>query len=348
MEHDSSGVGEQHGALVLREVVAAELEPAELGRAAGSITLSGELDEIVHWSGERAALRTVDFLTVSVRNVHTRRAYLRAVQRFAAWCAARSLPLPLIQGPHVALYIDELGRTLEPVSVKQHLAALKHWLDALVLGHVLEANPAHAVRGPRYTQEIGKTPVLEREQAKTLLSSITGSDVVSLRDRAVIAVMLFSFARVGALVGMKVRDYKNAGSVHAVFVLHEKRGKFHPVPAHHLAAEYVEAYLAAAELTKTPDAPLWQSATRAGGLSGEAISARGVLDIVKRRCAAVGLPSDICNHSFRATGITMHQDAGGDIEAARQLAGHASVKTTQLYNRSGDKTRRAEVERVQL
>jgi len=78
------------------------------------------------------------------------------------------------------------------------------------------------------------------------------------------------------------------------------------------------------------------------------LTTRGALAIVKKRCAAVGLPADICNHSFRATGITMHQDAGGDIEAARQLAGHASVKTTQLYNRSGDRKKRAEVERVQI
>lgn len=303
---------------------------------------------LVHWSGARATLCTAQFLTVSVRNVHTRRAYLRAVQRFSAWCVLHCLPLPLVKGPHVARYVDELGKVLEPVSVKQHLAAIKHWFDSLVLGHVLEHNPAHAVRGPRYSQETGKTPVLEREQAKALLSSIDGEGLLSRRDKAMIASMLFSFARVGALVGMKVRDYKNAGTVHATFVLHEKRGKFHPVPAHHLAAELVEAYLAAADLARTPDAPLWQSATRAAGLSGEAISARGVLDVVKRRCAAAGLPSDICNHSFRATGITMHQDAGGDLEAARQLAGHASVKTTQLYNRSGDKTRRAEVERVQL
>ncbi len=305
-------------------------------------------DSLVQWSGERAALRTVEFLTVSVRNPHTRRAYLRAVQRFSAWCATRSLAIHAVQGPHVALYIEELGRELSPVSVKQHLAALKHWFDSLVLGHVLHINPAHAVRGPRYRQDVGKTPVLEREQAKALLDSISGSDVVSRRDRALIATMLFSFARVGALVAMKVRDYRNAGSVHATFVLHEKRGKFHPVPAHHLAAELVEAYIDAGRLWSALEAPLWQRAARTGGLSGEAISARGVLDVVKRRCAAIGLPPDICNHSFRATGITMHQDAGGDIEAARQLAGHASVKTTQLYNRSGDKTRRAEVERVQL
>lgn len=361
MRRDDGGMGQGlGGTLVLREIGTAELEAlpmlegqlleetrpvdAELA-ARRNAELGGVL---VHWTGERAAVRTVEFLTVSVRNVHTRRAYLRAVQRFAAWCAARSLALSLVQSVHVAAYIEELGRTLAPLSVKQHLAALKHWFDSLVTGHLMHVNPAHAVRGPRYTQDIGKTPVLERQDAKKLIDSITGQDVASLRDRALIATMLFSFARVGALVAMKVRDYRGAGSANAMFVLHEKRGKFHPVPAHHLAAQYVEAYLAAAELTHTPDAPLWQSATRARGLSGDGLGTRGALDIVKRRCAAVGLPSDICNHSFRATGITMHQDAGGDIEAARQLAGHASVKTTQLYNRSGDKTRRAEVERVQL
>ncbi len=146
-----------------------------------------------------------------------------------------------------------------------------------------------------------------------------------------------------------MRDYRAPGTSSAAFVLHEKGGKYHPVPAHHLAADYLDAYLQAAGLSETPNAPLWQTATRRSRtLSGKAMTARDALDMVKRRCWAAGLPADICNHSFRATGITLHQDAGGDLEAARQLAGHASVKTTQLYNRTGDKRRRAEVERVQL
>jgi integrase len=62
----------------------------------------------------------------------------------------------------------------------------------------------------------------------------------------------------------------------------------------------------------------------------------------------VGFPGGVGNHSFRATGITLHQDAGDDLEAARQIAGHANIKTTQVYNRSGDRKRKAEVERVQL
>jgi integrase len=113
--------------------------------------------------------------------------------------------------------------------------------------------------------------------------------------------------------------------------------------------ECLDAYLAASGLANEPDAPLWQSAPRrAGKLSDCALTPRAALDIVERRCRQAGLPADICNHSFRATGITLHQDAGGDLEAARQIAGHASLKTTQLYNRSGDRRRRAEVERVQL
>jgi integrase len=73
-----------------------------------------------------------------------------------------------------------------------------------------------------------------------------------------------------------------------------------------------------------------------------------VLSIVKRRCAQAGLPPDICNHSFRATAITLHQVNGGDLESARQLANHSSIKTTQLYNRAGDKKKRSEIERVQF
>jgi integrase len=73
-----------------------------------------------------------------------------------------------------------------------------------------------------------------------------------------------------------------------------------------------------------------------------------VLGIVKRRCREVGLPASICNHSFRATGITLHQENGGDIEAAARLAGHADTRTTQIYNRMSGGVSSVEVERVRL
>jgi integrase/recombinase XerD len=305
---------------------------------------------LLAWSGERAAFRTLEFLTAGIGNDHTRRAYHRAARRFLAWCNARKLRFDTVRSPDVALYIQELGETLAPLSVKQHLAALKHWFDWLVTGHALEVNPAHAVRGPRYSQNTGKTPIVDRAEAKALLDSIDPSSVVGSRDKALIAVLLFSWARIGALVAMTVRDYRGAGTPRATLLLHEKNGKDHIVPVHHLAAEYLDAYVAGANLAGQPDAPLWQNSPgHRGMLSGAVLTQRGALDIVKRRCSAARLPDDICNHSFRATGMTLYLEAdGSDLESARQLAGHANIKTTQLYNRSGDRKRKAEVERVQL
>jgi site-specific recombinase XerC len=77
-----------------------------------------------------------------------------------------------VQPFHVAAFVHELQDELSPPSVKQHLAALRMLFDWLVTGHVIEANPAHSVRGPRYTLKKGKTPVLTSEEAHTLLESI--------------------------------------------------------------------------------------------------------------------------------------------------------------------------------
>lgn len=96
-------------------------------------------------------------------------------------------------------------------------------------------------------------------------------------------------------------------------------------------------------------APLFQSAPgHSKVLSGKPLDRSAVLGMVKRRCRDVGLPAAICNHSFRATGITIHQENGGDIEAAARLAGHADTRTTQLYNRKSRQVSSVEVERVQL
>lgn len=308
-------------------------------------------------AGDYAAGRTIEFIELC-GNPHTQRAYARAIDEFIRWCGQRKIGLVDVQPFHVARYMRELadppagGRRivgLAPLSRKQHRAALSMWLNYLVINHVVATNPVSPVKGPRHSQTTGSTPVLEVEQVRRLFAAIDGVALADVRDRALIAAMLFAWARVGAVTRMRVRNFRGAGTLSATFELHEKGGKYHLVPAHHLAATYVEAYLDAAGLRQQPDAPLWQNiAGRSKKLSGKAITQRGVLSIVKRRCAQAGLPSDICNHSFRATAITLHQVNGGDLESARQLANHSSIKTTQLYNRAGDKKKRAEVERVQF
>jgi site-specific recombinase XerD len=97
----------------------------------------------------------------------------------------------------VATYVEQLGTTASKPTVKQHLAAIRQLFDYMTTGGVLEVNPAASVRGPKYVVRRGKTPVLSSEEARKLLDSIETSTLIGLRDRALIATMVYSFARVG-------------------------------------------------------------------------------------------------------------------------------------------------------
>ena len=133
---------------------------------------------------------------------------------------------------HIAGYIELLGTTHSKPSVKQHLAAIKMLFDWLVTGQVIPANPAHSVRGPRHSVKKGKTSVLSAEEKRILLDSIDTSKLIGLRDRALIGLMGYTFARVGATVSPKVEDYyiqKRRGWIR----LHEKGGKVTELPCHH-------------------------------------------------------------------------------------------------------------------
>ena len=149
---------------------------------------------------EKTAERFFGFFTANIRNKNTRRAYYKAACRFSDWCACHGLPsLAAIKPVHVAGYIETLQSELSKPSVKQHLAALRMLFDWLVVGHVIEVNPAHAVRGPKHVVRKGKTPVLTAEEARALLNSIDTSSLIGLRDRALIGVMVYTFARVNAV-----------------------------------------------------------------------------------------------------------------------------------------------------
>src|SRR5215213_6297660 len=146
-------------------------------------------------AGERAVRRFLEFFAASIRNKNTRMAYYRAARSFFAWLEQRGIAeLVDIEPLHVAAYVEALQETAAKPTVKQHLAAIRHLFDWLVVGHVLAVNPAHAVRGPKYVVRRGKTPVLSEEQARRLIESIDTSTVVGLRDRALIGVMTYAFA----------------------------------------------------------------------------------------------------------------------------------------------------------
>jgi site-specific recombinase XerD len=301
---------------------------------------------VIRDAGEPACRRFLEFFAAYIRNPNTRAAYARAVARFLRWCEARGLSLGQVEPVVVAAYVEQL-RGSAP-TVKQHLAAIRMLFDWLVIGQVAPYNPAGSVRGPRHVVKRGKTPVLTAADARRLLDSIDSSSVVGLRDRALIGVMVYSFARVGAVVGMSVGDYYRDGKRWWIR-LHEKGGKTHEVPAHHKAEAYLDGYLEAAGIIGDPKGPLFRTAKgRAGALASRPMGRRDALYMVKRRARAAGLPERICCHSFRATGITAYLAGGGTIEHAQRIAGHESPRTTKLYDRTADEITLDEVERIAI
>lgn len=248
----------------------------------------------------------------------------------------------------MAAYVEYLLTIYSKPTVKQHLAAIRMCMDWLVVGQIIPMNPASSVRGPKYVINRGKTPVLTAEEARVLLDSIDILTVIGLRDRAIIATMLFTFARVSAVIGMKVDDYYQIGK-RSWIRLQEKGGKDHAVPAHHLAEEYLDAYLQVAGHGGNKLAPLFLTAKgRTGKLTEGPLTRHDALRMIKRRSEAAGLSSKVCCHTFRATGITAYLENGGTIENAQAIAAHESPRTTKLYDRTSDEITLDEVERIRI
>ena len=319
------------------------VEPADARRPArAASTARLVLPPLIVDAGPVAVARFLEFFAARIANRRTRAAYGRAVGQFLAWCAARGLGLTAVSPLHVAAYIrTHPGSAL---TVKQHLAAIRMLGDWLVVSQVLPVNPAAAVRGPTHVVTTGATPVLSPAEARRLLEAIDTGTLAGLRDRALVSVMLYSVARVSAVIGMRRQDFRQERQ--GWLRLHEKGGTRHDVPAHHRAAAALDDYLEAAGLDE-PTAALFQSVDPAGRrLTGRALSRRLVLAMIKRRAAAVDLPPSTCCHTFRATGITASLSNGGTLEHAQQIAGHASPKTTKLYDRTVDTITVAEIERI--
>ena len=306
----------------------------------------------------KAAQRFIEFFTAQINNDHTRKAYLNATRRFAAWCEAQGLhQLADVRPFHVAAFIKQLQGEFSPPTVKQHLAAIRMLCDWLVTGHVIDVNPAHAVRGPKYVVKKGKTPVLTVDEARTLLDSIGAPEegltpeqdpptVKDLRDRALIGVMVYTFARVNAVIGMKVKDYFTQGRRGWVR-LHEKGGKEHEVPCHHTLEKLLDDYIARAGIAGDADGPLFRTTRRKAG-PAQPLWQQDVYRMIQRRAAAAGIETKIGNHTFRATGITAYLKNKGTLEHAQTIANHASPRTTKLYDRRSDEVSLDEVEKIAI
>jgi integrase/recombinase XerD len=294
-----------------------------------------------------ARTRMRDFFSSHIRNPHTRRAYMEAVRQFSAFCAEIGIvDLAEVEPIHVAAFVEAQLRLHSKPTVKQRLAALRMLFDWMVVGQVLPVNPAHAVRGPKHTQRRGKTPVLQADEARAMLDTIDTTSLPGLRDRALIGLMVYTFARVGAAISMRVEDYFVQGRRGWVR-LHEKGGKEHEMPTHHNLDHYLEEYITMAGIAGDRKGPLFRTTRgRSGELTSNPLLQPDVWRMIRRRALAAGIKTEIGCHTFRAPGITAYLKNGGKLEIAQQMAAHESARTTGLYDRRNDEVSLDEVERI--
>ena len=181
---------------------------------------------------------------------------------------------------------------------KLHLAALRKFFDRLVNRHAIYINPAATVRAKRYAAIEGKTPEIQPKQAEALLRSIettyqvnseTRPDLVGLRDRAVLAVLVFTAARVGAVARLAVKSLRHDGTDYALR-FSEKGGKSREIPVRHDLQKILLAYIQAAGISDGPLFPTAMGKTKT--LTGNPMTGIDICRMMKRRLKAAGLSTD--------------------------------------------------------
>lgn len=302
------------------------------------------IPSIVTNAGRKATESFVEFFASTIPNRNTRTAYLQAVTQFSDWCSERNIPLEGVSPIVLAAYREQHSGS--PSTLKQHFSALRVLFAWFVEKGITERNPVREVKTAKFSRVEGKTPAFSVEEVQQLFESFDTESVIGLRDRALIGVMAYTFARVEAATSLQIRDYVQQGR-RTLIRLREKGGKEKEIPCHHMLETYLDAYIQAAGLTGGKDAPLFRTAAgRTGKLTDKAMTRFDAWKMVRRRLKDAGIEGEFSNHSFRATGITTFLENGGSLESAQYIAGHADSRTTKLYDRRHQRATLEDLERV--
>ena len=302
---------------------------------------------LVEQAGGNARFAWEEFFSAELANPHTRRAYLHAVRQFLDWCDSHAIELRQVTPGCVGTYYDELHSSVP--TKKQHLSALRCFFDRMVLRHAIGLNPAASVRGERYQLMEGKTPEITVAQERALLKSIRPNGVEGLRDRAIVAILIYTAARIGAVAGLRVGSFVQDGGQWFLRFL-EKGGKVRDIPVREDLERYLTAYIETAGLQTAPiDGPLFRRLTRkTRALKAAAMTADDMGRMIKRRMGDIGLPTPLSPHSFRVGTITDLLMQGVPLEEVQHLAGHADPRTTRLYDRRQKKVMRSVVDKISV
>lgn len=310
--------------------------------------------------GEEPTARFMEFFIANIPNANTREAYARAIYGFFNWLDERGTKdLYDIETLDIAAWVREQEKNYTPATVQQRLAAVKSLLTWFVRHQLLAVSPADTIKAVRERLHHGKTPVLSSSSARALLDSIPTQKTVNgilvvipagLRDLALISLMIYTFARVSAAVQLNLGDVTEKDN--RLWVrLREKGGKIKSMPCHHTLEAHLRAYREYLATLNVDDAnsPLFRSFDRSRQLTKRRLHRTECWYMVRRRAKKAGISEDICNHTFRGTGITSYlKNENSRLELAQQMAGHADPKTTKLYDRRDEEVSLDEVERIDI
>jgi site-specific recombinase XerD len=302
---------------------------------------------IIATAGTAAQFAWDEFFAGTIRNTHTRKAYLFAVQRFLSWCEPRTRDLKRIVPGMVGRYFDEHPGSIP--TKKLHMAAIRGFFDVLVHRHAIVLNPALSVRTGRYSANEGQTPTITVAQSKRLLESIKPHSVIDCRDRAIIGTLIYTAVRAGAVARLTVGDLLDEGTQFSLRFA-EKNGKRRTIPLRHDLQQFLQSYLNEACIhMAAKDAPLFRAARgKSGKLSERPLLALDVYRMLKRRLKAAALPTNISPHSFRSCAATDLLLQGVPLDDVQHLLGHSDARTTRLYDRRQKQVTRNIVERISV
>lgn len=320
---------------------------------------SERLPTVIEAAGGSARFAYEEFFA-DIDSPNTARAYRHALNKFLEHVDGLGLELNQVTPRVVAAYLKAL---LAEVRVKHgqpprfeeaskpmkklHLAALRKFFDVAVQRHAVMLNPALSVRGPKHSVREGKTKGLGVKQARAILQSIDVSKPVGLRDRAIIASLIYTAARRGALAKMKREDFHTDGRQH-YFQLDEKGGKQRTIPCREDLQGFMEAYIEAVG-SMEKGSPLFRTmAGRTQKFQERAMSGEDILAMFKRRLRSAGLPDGFSCHSCRKATATNLLEQGVELADVQHFLGHADPRTTKRYDQRQLSVTRNIVERISI
>ena len=308
-------------------------------------TPSIPVPSIIAAAGEDAAHHFIAFFISEIENPNTRAAYARQVQSFCTWCEGIGIDdVRQVREMHVAAYREMRSRQGQrPSSVKQALASIRMLFDWLVVRQVMKSNPATPVRGPKLVVTEGLTPCYTDDEIVAFFTSIPNDTLVGLRDRALIAVMAYTFARVSSVVALDLPHYYPQGK-DWMLRFHGKGGRIKDIIVHSELGRHLDDYLEAADLT---EGAIFRTAyKRSGRLTDNRMTRNDAYRMLRRRASGAGISTKATAHGIRATGLTNFLKHGGSLEDGQYLAGHADPRTTKLYDRRKQLVSRNTIEKV--